>query len=116
MSSTDEDVDALWACAGLGNKHVRVISEALGNEVINIIVADPDLAVLVMRAFVHAPITRLIIDEPAHTVAVLVPDDAITLAKGEHNEHVDLASALLGWTIEVRGDEGEGPTYAIVVP
>jgi N utilization substance protein A len=51
-----------------------------------------------------ARVSKIVMDEEAHAMEVVVPDDQLSLAIGKKGQNVRLASRLTGWTLDVRSD------------
>src|SRR3546814_16193505 len=47
------------------------------------------------------------LDEDAHRIEVVVPDDQLSLAIGRRGQNVRLASILTGWDIDIMTEETE---------
>ena len=44
---------------------------------------------------------KVVLDEEAHRIEVVVPDDQLSLAIGRRGQNVRLASQLTGWDIDI---------------
>jgi N utilization substance protein A len=51
-----------------------------------------------------AKVSKIIIDDDAHAMEVIVPDEQLSLAIGRKGQNVRLASRLTGWKIDVRSE------------
>jgi N utilization substance protein A len=56
-----------------------------------------------------ADVTKVVLDEDAERIEVVVPDDQLSLAIGRRGQNVRLASQLTGWDIDImtEADESE---------
>src|SRR5262249_60219744 len=61
--------------------------------------ADP--ATFVANALAPAEVAKVVLDEDAHRIDVVVPDDQLSLAIGRRGQNVRLASQLTGWGIDI---------------
>ena len=62
-----------------------------------------------MNALAPAEVAKVVMDEIAGRMEVVVPDDQLSLAIGERGKNVRLASQLTGWYIDIltEADESE---------
>src|SRR3546814_4622201 len=89
-----------------GSRVQAVVSELQG-EKIDIIPWSEDTATFVVNALAPAEVTKVVLDEDAHRIAVVVPDDQLSLAIGRRGQNVRLASILTGWDIDIMTEETE---------
>ena len=75
--------------------------QELKGEKIDIIHWADDPAVLVKNALSPAQISKVITDDAAHAMEVVVPDDQLSLAIGKKGQNVRLAAKLTGWKIDI---------------
>jgi N utilization substance protein A len=102
--SHDPDVDPVGACVGMRGTRVQAVVQELRGEKIDIVHWTPDPAEYVCRALQPARVSKILMDEEAKTMEVIVPDDQLSLAIGKKGHNVRLASKLSGWQLEVRGE------------
>ncbi|MFZ2630583.1 MAG: transcription termination factor NusA [Desulfosalsimonadaceae bacterium] len=102
VSSTDPDIDPIGACVGIKGNRVQSVVQELKGEKIDIISWHADPAKFVCNALAPAQVSRVIIDEVNHSMEVVVPDDAQSIAIGKGGQNVRLASKLAGWHIDVK--------------
>jgi N utilization substance protein A len=61
----------------------------------------------------------VMVDEEAHSLLVVVPNDQLSLAIGRQGQNVRLASKLLGWRIDVKSEQRysnlEDPGYRAIL-
>jgi N utilization substance protein A len=77
-----------------------VVAELQG-EKIDIIPWSPQAATFVVNALAPAEVTKVVLDEEAGRVEVVVPDEQLSLAIGRRGQNVRLASQLTGWDIDI---------------
>jgi N utilization substance protein A len=99
--SHDSDVDPVGACVGMKGTRVQSVVQELRGEKIDIVPWTPDPAEFVVRAMAPARVSKIVMDEDAHAMEVIVPDDQLSLAIGKKGQNVRLASRLTGWNLEV---------------
>lgn len=102
--SHDPDVDPVGACVGMKGTRVQSVVQELRGEKIDIVHWTPDPAEFVVRALAPARVSKIVIDEDAHSIEVVVPDDQLSLAIGKKGQNVRLASRLTGWDLDVRSE------------
>ena len=102
--SHDRDVDPVGACVGMKGTRVQSVVQELRGEKIDIVHWTPDPAEFVVRAMAPARVSKIVMDEDAHAMEVIVPDDQLSLAIGKKGQNVRLASRLTGWNLDVRSE------------
>ena len=83
-----------------GSRVQAVVNELQG-EKIDIIQWSPDAATFIVNALAPAEVTKVVLDEDAQRIEVVVPDDQLSLAIGRRGQNVRLASQLTGWDIDI---------------
>jgi N utilization substance protein A len=102
VSSNDPDIDPIGACVGVKGNRVQSVVQELKGEKIDIIPWHIDPAKFVCNALAPAEVSRVIIDEVNHSMEVVVPDEAQSIAIGRGGQNVRLASKLSGWNLDVK--------------
>jgi N utilization substance protein A len=102
--SHDSDVDPVGACVGMKGTRVQSVVQELRGEKIDIVHWTADPAEFVVRAMAPARVSKIVMDEDAHAMEVITPDDQLALAIGKKGQNVRLASRLSGWNLEVRSE------------
>ena len=101
VHSNDSSIDPVGACVGMRGSRVQAVVSELQGEKIDIIPWSPDTATFVVNALAPAEVIKVVIDEDAHRIAMVVPDDQLSLAIGRRGQNVRLASILTGWDIDI---------------
>ncbi|MFM7202137.1 MAG: transcription termination factor NusA [Myxococcota bacterium] len=101
VASSDSDVDPVGACVGMKGSRVQAVVQELRGEKIDIIPWSFDQAKFVCNAIAPALVTKVLIDEEAHSMELIVPDDQLSLAIGRRGQNVRLAAQLTGWRIDI---------------
>ena len=83
-----------------GSRVQAVVAELQG-EKIDIIPWSPQAATFVVNALAPAEVTKVVLDEEAGRVEVVVPDEQLSLAIGRRGQNVRLASQLTRWAIDL---------------
>ncbi len=104
VSSRDSDVDPVGACVGMKGSRVQAVVQELRGERIDIVPWSPDAARYVCSALSPAQVSKVIIDEGAQAMDVIVPDDQLSLAIGRRGQNVRLAVQLTGWKIDIKSE------------
>jgi N utilization substance protein A len=99
--SRDSSVDPVGACVGMRGSRVQAVVGELQGEKIDIIPWSPDQATFVVNALQPAEVVKVVLDEDADRIEVVVPDDQLSLAIGRRGQNVRLASQLTGWDIDI---------------
>ncbi|MEE8532422.1 MAG: transcription termination factor NusA [Alphaproteobacteria bacterium] len=99
--SNDSSIDPVGACVGMRGSRVQAVVAELQGEKIDIIQWSPDTATFVVNALAPAEVTKVVLDEDAQRIEVVVPDDQLSLAIGRRGQNVRLASQLSGWDIDI---------------
>ena len=99
--SHDSSIDPVGACVGMRGSRVQAVVSELQGEKIDIIQWSPDPATFVVNALAPAEVTKVVLDEEAKRIEVIVPDDQLSLAIGRRGQNVRLASQLTGWDIDI---------------
>jgi N utilization substance protein A len=89
-----------------GSRVQAVVNELQG-EKIDIIQWSPDVATFVVNALAPAEVAKVVLDEEAERIEVVVPDDQLSLAIGRRGQNVRLASQLTGWDIDIMTEAEE---------
>jgi N utilization substance protein A len=108
VSSMDRDVDPVGACVGLKGSRVQAVVQELRGEAIDIIPFHPDPARFIVYAIAPAQVSRVYIDELAHSMELIVPDDQLSKAIGRRGQNVRLAAQLTGWRIDIFSESRHG--------
>ncbi|GFZ84083.1 transcription termination factor NusA [Elstera cyanobacteriorum] len=101
VHSNDASIDPVGACVGMRGSRVQAVVGELQGEKIDIIPWSPDPATFVVNALAPAEVAKVVLDEEAHRIDVIVPDDQLSLAIGRRGQNVRLASQLTGWDIDI---------------
>ena len=104
VASRDSDVDPVGACVGMKGSRVQAVVQELRGERIDIVPWSPDPARYVCSALSPAQVSKVIIDETAGSMDVIVPDDQLSLAIGRRGQNVRLAVQLTGWKIDIKSE------------
>ena len=99
--SRDASIDPVGACVGMRGSRVQAVVQELQGEKIDIIPWSQNTATFVVNALAPAEVSKVVMDEEAGRVEVVVPDDQLSLAIGRRGQNVRLASQLTRWDIDI---------------
>ena len=107
--SNDSSIDPVGACVGMRGSRVQAVVNELQGEKVDIIPWSQDAAAFIVNALAPAEVAKVVLDEDAQRIEVVVPDDQLSLAIGRRGQNVRLASQLTGWDIDIltEADESE---------
>jgi len=107
VTSNDSSIDPVGACVGMRGSRVQAVVQELQGEKIDIIPWSPDPATFVVNALAPAEVAKVVLDEDAGRIEVVVPDEQLSLAIGRRGQNVRLASILTGWDIDILTEQEE---------
>jgi N utilization substance protein A len=105
--SHDSSIDPVGACVGMRGSRVQAVVSELSGEKIDIIPWSEDPATFIVNALQPAEVAKVVLDEDAQRIEVVVPDEQLSLAIGRRGQNVRLASQLTGWDIDILTEEEE---------
>lgn len=105
--SHDGSIDPVGACVGMRGSRVQAVVGELQGEKIDIIPWNEDQATFLVNALQPAEVSKVVFDEEANKIEVVVPDEQLSLAIGRRGQNVRLASQLTGLDIDILTDEEE---------
>ena len=99
--SYDNSIDQVGACVGMRGSRVQAVVNELQGEKIDIIPWNQDQATFLVNALQPAEVSKVVIDEDAALIEVVVPDEQLSLAIGRRGQNVRLASQLTALDIDI---------------
>ncbi|OYX26020.1 MAG: transcription termination/antitermination protein NusA [Rhodobacterales bacterium 32-66-7] len=105
--SYDNSIDPVGACVGMRGSRVQAVVNELQGEKIDIIPWNQDQATFLVNALQPAEVSKVVIDEEAGKIEVVVPDEQLSLAIGRRGQNVRLASQLTGLDIDIMTEAEE---------
>ncbi|MFT7252885.1 MAG: N utilization substance protein A [Paracoccaceae bacterium] len=105
--SHDSSIDPVGACVGMRGSRVQAVVNELQGEKIDIIPWNEDAPTFLVNALQPAEVTKVVLDEEAERIEVVVPNDQLSLAIGRRGQNVRLASMLTGLDIDILTEEEE---------
>ena len=105
--SYDNSIDPVGACVGMRGSRVQAVVNELQGEKIDIIPWNDDAPTFLVNALQPAEVSKVVLDEDAGKIEVVVPDEQLSLAIGRRGQNVRLASQLTGLDIDILTEEEE---------
>ncbi len=105
--SSDTAIDPVGACVGMRGARVQAVVNELQGEKVDIIQWNEDAASFIVNALAPAEVTKVVLDEDANRIEVVVPENQLSLAIGRRGQNVRLASTLTGWDIDILTEDEE---------
>lgn len=105
--SYDNSIDPVGACVGMRGSRVQAVVNELQGEKIDIIPWNDDAPTFLVNALQPAEVSKVVLDEDAERIEVVVPDDQLSLAIGRRGQNVRLASQLTGFDIDIMTEAEE---------
>ena len=105
--SYDGSIDPVGACVGMRGSRVQAVVNELQGEKIDIIPWNEDMPTFLVNALQPAEVSKVVFDEDAERIEVVVPEEQLSLAIGRRGQNVRLASQLTGLDIDILTEEEE---------
>ncbi|WP_281857267.1 transcription termination factor NusA [Litoreibacter halocynthiae] len=105
--SHDSSIDPVGACVGMRGSRVQAVVNELQGEKIDIIPWNEDQPTFLVNALQPAEVSKVVLDEEAERIEVVVPEEQLSLAIGRRGQNVRLASQLTGLDIDIMTEEEE---------
>ncbi len=105
--SYDNSIDPVGACVGMRGSRVQAVVNELQGEKIDIIPWNEDQPTFLVNALQPAEVSKVVLDEDAERIEVVVPDEQLSLAIGRRGQNVRLASQLTGLDIDIMTESDE---------
>jgi len=102
--SNDSNVDPVGACVGARGARVRMVTNELRGEKVDIVAFSEDPAEFVARALQPARVREVHLDDESGIATVVVPDFQLSLAIGKEGQNARLAARLTGWRIDIKSE------------
>ncbi|MGB3555801.1 MAG: transcription termination factor NusA, partial [Jannaschia sp.] len=105
--SYDSGIDPVGACVGMRGSRVQAVVNELQGEKIDIIPWNEDAPTFLVNALQPAEVSKVVLDDEAERIEVVVPEEQLSLAIGRRGQNVRLASQLTGLDIDILTEEEE---------
>ena len=105
--TTDTTLDPVGACVGMRGSRVQAVVNELQGEKIDIIPWNDDQPTFLVNALQPAEVSKVVLDEEAGKIEVVVPEEQLSLAIGRRGQNVRLASQLTNLDIDIMTEAEE---------
>lgn len=105
VKTNDGRIDPVGACVGMRGSRVQAVSSELGNERVDIVPWDDNVAQLAINAMSPAEVVSIVVDEETHSMDIAVNEENLAQAIGRGGQNVKLASELTGWELNIMTEE-----------
>ena len=105
--SYESSIDPVGACVGMRGSRVQAVVNELQGEKIDIIPWNEDAPTFLVNALQPAEVSKVVLDEDAERIEVVVPEEQLSLAIGRRGQNVRLASHLTGLDIDIMTEDEE---------
>ena len=105
--SYDNSIDPVGACVGMRGSRVQAVVNELQGEKIDTIPWNEDAPTFLVNALQPAEVSKVVLDEDAGKIEVVVPEEQLSLAIGRRGQNVRLASQLTHLDIDIITEEEE---------
>lgn len=105
--SHDGSIDPVGACVGMRGSRVQAVVNELQGEKIDIIPWNEDQPTFLVNALQPAEVSKVVLDEEAGKIEVVVPEEQLSLAIGRRGQNVRLASQLTNLDIDIMTEAEE---------
>ena len=99
--SYESSIDPVGACVGMRGSRVQAVVNELQGEKIDIIPWNEDQPTFLVNALQPAEVTKVVLDDEAERIEVVVPEEQLSLAIGRRGQNVRLASQLTNLDIDI---------------
>lgn len=107
VKSNDQRIDPCGACVGVRGSRIHSIMNELNGEKVDVILWDEDMvqyAINSLSPVDSEDILEVNVDEETNSMDIVVKQESLSKAIGKNGVNVRLASALIGWKINVLSD------------
>ena len=105
--SYDNSIDPVGACVGMRGSRVQAVVNELQGEKIDIIPWNEDAPTFLVNALQPAEVSKVVLDEEAERIEVVVPEEQLSLAIGRRGQNVHHASQMTNLDIDIMTEEEE---------
>ncbi len=105
--SKDSTIDARGACIGMRGVRVQAIVTELQGEKVDVVQWSADPATFIVNALAPNEVLKIVIDEEARNVEVVLSEEQLSMAIGRRGQNIRLVSQLTGWHIDMMTEAQE---------
>ena len=107
VKTNDNRIDPVGARVGMRGSRVQAVVNELQGEKIDIIPWNEDQPTFFVNALQPAEVSKVVLDEEAGKIEVVVPEEQLSLAIGRRGQNVRLASQLTNLDIDIMTEAEE---------
>lgn len=118
VKSNDRRIDPCGACVGMRGSRIHSIMGELNGEKVDVILWDAETvqyAINSLSPVDAADIIEVNIDEESSAMDIIIKQESLSKAIGKNGVNVRLASALIGWKINVLSDSEQEEKQMTIV-
>ena len=97
-------MDPVGACVGARGSRVRMVTNELRGERVDVVPFSDDPVELIQSALAPARVREVRLDDETGTATVIVSDFQLSLAIGKEGQNARLAARLTGWRIDIKSE------------
>src|SRR6478735_8201425 len=105
VKSNDARIDPIGTCVGMRGSRVQAVTSELAGERVDIVLWAEDPAQFVINALAPAEVSKIKVDEEAHSMDIVVDEENLAQAIGRTGQNVRLASELTQWELNIMTEE-----------
>ena len=102
--SNDPNIDPVGACVGARGSRVRMVTNELRGERVDVVPFSNDPVELIQSALAPARVREVRLNDDTGTATVIVSDYQLSLAIGKEGQNARLAARLTGWRIDIKSE------------
>lgn len=102
VSSRDENIPAVGTCLGPASQRIKLVSEQLFGEKIDVVEWSADPARFIANALSPAKVIAVSLSESERVATVMVNKENYSIAIGRRGINAKLAAKLTGWKVDVK--------------
>jgi N utilization substance protein A len=102
--SNDPNVDPVGACVGARGSRVRMVTNELRGERIDVVPFSDDPVEFIQAALQPARVREVRLDDETGTATVVVSDYQLSLAIGKEGQNARLSARLSGWRVDIKSE------------
>ena len=118
VKSNDRRIDPCGACVGMRGSRIHSIMGELNGEKVDVILWDAETVQYAINSLSPVDVADIIevnIDEESSAMDIIIKQESLSKAIGKNGVNVRLASALIGWKINVLSDSEQEEKQMTIV-
>lgn len=107
LSSSDPSIDPVGTVVGFKGSRIHGVLGELKGEKIDLVRWSDNIANFVINAFHPHEVVKVVVDQDKKSIEVVVKNESLSLAIGRGGQNINLISKLVGWHIDLMGEDAE---------